>query len=139
MKVLTLGTFDTPHMGHTIFLKRCAALGDLTVGLNTDEFVKEFKGQRPVFGWAERCRLIQLLGYRVQANKSSGLALIATEKPDLLVVGSDWNTKAYYRQINMSQNQLDYMNITLLFMGYQSIISTTEIKKRLDTTVSVVV
>ncbi len=131
MKVLTLGTFDIPHMGHAIFLKRCAALGDLTVGLNSDTFVKEFKGSHPVFKWRERAELLRQLGYKVMQNYSAGRDLIFELEPDLLVVGSDWTPKTYYDQIDMSQYDLDVVGITLLFMGYQSIISTTEIKKRL--------
>ena len=139
MKVLTLGTFDIPHMGHAIFLKRCAALGDLTVGVNSDEFVEEFKGSRPVFSWAERCRLLQLMGYQVRMNRSAGAELIYAVQPDLLVVGTDWTTKTYYNQIDISQNGLDVLGVTLLFMGYQSIISTTKIKERLDRLAPVVV
>ncbi len=139
MKVLTLGTFDIPHMGHAIFLKRCAALGDLTVGLNSDPFVEKFKGSSPIFSWAERCRLLQRMGYEVRMNDSSGADLILRIRPDLLVVGADWTPKTYYDQIDFQQWEMDDMNITLLFMGYQSIISTTKIKERLDRPTPVVV
>ncbi len=139
MKVLTLGTFDIPHLGHAIFLKKCAALGDLTIGLNTDTFVGEFKGRLPLFVWRERAKLLRVLGYRVLRNESAGRDLIMSEEPDLLVVGSDWTPETYYDQIDLQQWDLDLLDVTLLFMGYESVISTSKIKERLDKTVSGVV
>ena len=131
MKVLTLGTFDTPHMGHAIFLKKCAALGDLTVGVNADHFVTEFKGKAPLFTWRERATLIRQMGHRVTKNHNAGRDLILRQEPDLLVVGADWTPETYYDQIDLKQFDMDQLGLTLLFMGYSSIISTTKIRERL--------
>ena len=51
----TGGTFDIFHYGHTNFLKQCAMICDeVVVALNTDEFIKRFKGKPPVMNYSER-------------------------------------------------------------------------------------
>ena len=47
MRVLTLGTFDVPHYGHLRLLERAAGFGDLFVGVNSDRFIKTYKGAAP--------------------------------------------------------------------------------------------
>ena len=50
----TGGTFDIFHYGHINFLRQCSKLADsVIVSLNTDEFIKEYKGRPPVFGITE--------------------------------------------------------------------------------------
>ena len=131
IRVLTLGTFDIPHAGHAAFLNRAAAFGDeLLVGVNTDEFVTEYKGTAPLFTYEERVRMIYRLGWQVVKNDSAGYDCISKHLPDRLVVGSDWATKNYHAQIGMSQLELDAINCSLVFVPYSTGISTTEIKKR---------
>ena len=36
--LLTMGTFDVPHVGHAAFLRKCESFADqVIVGVNTDE------------------------------------------------------------------------------------------------------
>jgi len=128
--VLTLGTFDTPHLGHAIFLRRCSKLGPLRVGVNTDEFVEQYKGRPPLFTFDERTRLIEQLGYPTLPNPSAGRDTILRIKPDVLAVGADWAGRDYYGQIGVRQWELDQWGITLMYVAFQPIISTTWIVER---------
>lgn len=129
--VLTIGTFDTPHLGHASFLRQCEFLGLVTVGLNSDAFVKKYKGVKPVFNFRERKALIKRMGYEVYANTDSGATLIKKLRPEYLVIGSDWARKDYYAQIGITQDELDELDITLVYVPYTKGISTTELKRRL--------
>ena len=49
MKVWVNGTFDVLHLGHIRLLKYAASLGELRVGIDTDQRVKRLKGEsRPI-------------------------------------------------------------------------------------------
>lgn len=128
--VLTLGTFDCVHSGHIRLLQECAAYGDVTVGLNTDDFVEQYKGHRPLFNYTERLQLLQPFCDRILANDTGGWELIDKVKPDLIVVGSDWLEKDYLKQLGVTREWLDERKIHLLYVTYTPLISTTEILKR---------
>lgn len=129
-KVLTIGTFDTPHMGHAYLLKECEKYGEVYVGVNTDAFVIQYKGQAPLFTWSERVRAIHAMGYRVVENRSAGRELIELVRPDVLVIGSDWATKDYYKQIDVTQEFLDNHRITMIYVPRVPGYSSTEMKSR---------
>jgi len=62
-RVLTYGTFDTPHFGHIRLLQRARALGDhLIVGLSTDEFNAQ-KDKKAFHSWGERKFFLEALRY----------------------------------------------------------------------------
>ncbi len=131
MIALTIGTFDTPHLGHAKLFKFCESLGTVIVGVNSDGFIKQYKGKRPLFSYKERSKLIKNLGYKVIKNKSAGRQLIKRVKPDFLVIGSDWLRKDYLKQIDMTPNDLDKMGITLIYTPYTQGISSTLLKKKI--------
>lgn len=131
MNVLTIGTFDVPHLGHAVFLQRAARYGDLTVGVNSDGFVEAYKGRRPVFSFGERVALIDKLGYKVAGNDGAGFALVEMVNPDVLVIGSDWLGRDYLSQIGMSIDELARLDIDLVFVPYTAEISTSKIMVRL--------
>lgn len=129
--ILTLGTFDLFHWGHLEFLQICASFGDLTVGVNTDDFAATFK-ERPIMSQTERLHTIIDLGFRATLNKSSGMELIAVLEPDFIAVGSDWAAKDYLSQIDVNQEWLDNRRIGIIYVPrVLSIpISSSEIKRR---------
>lgn len=135
LKVYTGGTFDLLHSGHVAFLKRCAELGSVTVSLNTDEFIAEYKGKPPVMTYQERRDV--LLGCRhVDAvipnygGTDSRLSIEAVN-PNIIVVGSDWARRDYYAQMGFTQDWLDERGIALMYVPYTAGISSTDIKGRL--------
>lgn len=126
-RVLTLGTFDIPHAGHAAFLRRCAEFGAVTVGVNSDRFVLEYRNALPIYTEDERIDLIAAMGdYGVCLNDGPGHALIEKLDPDLLVVGSDWLRRDYLTQIGVERP-----DFPILFLPYTEGMSTTDIKRRL--------
>jgi cytidyltransferase-like protein len=138
--VYTGGTFDLPHEGHVRLFNACKKIagpnGDVIVSLNTDEFVKEFKGQAPIMTYAERKAVIEEFASVDMVIENIGGAdskrAITCVKPDFIVVGSDWAKKDYYKQMQFTQEWLDEMGITLCYVPYTDRISTTILKERLS-------
>lgn len=133
--VLTIGTFDIPHIGHAYLLKQCERLGDhVIVGVNTDRFVNAYKGALPTFNDAERSGMISAMGYEVRSNDGSGRELIQEVKPDVLAIGMDWLMRSYTMQINVSDAELSAWGITLAFvptLGGTEKLGSTQIRERL--------
>ena len=129
--VLTIGTFDVPHLGHAYLFQQCARLGPLTVGVNSDRFVTDYKGAPPVFEWEERRAAITALGYAVVKNAGPGRDLIARVSPDYLVIGSDWAPpRDYYAQIDVDQAFLDARRITVVYVPRVPGLASSAIKER---------
>lgn len=135
LTIYTGATFDLPHAGHVNFLHACSQLGRVVVSLNTDEFIKAYKGQPPVMTYEERATLVSAIRYVDQVIPNSGGAdstiAIETIQPDIIAIGSDWARKDYYAQMNFTQDWLDSRNISLIYIPYTDGISTTDIKSRL--------
>lgn len=135
MIVYTGGTFDVPHIGHVHFLYECAKFGEVTVALNTDEFIAEYKGQPPIYTYEERRDMLKLLPYvkNVIPNigGSDSKPAILSVKPDIIVVGSDWARRDYYKQMEFDQDWLDVHHISVMYVPYTKNVSTTDIKRRI--------
>ena len=97
--VWTNGCFDILHRGHIEMFKFAKSLGDfLVVGLDTDEKVKASKGNdRPFNTLRDRDFLVSSIRYVDQTTSFNSRKelenLIKQVKPDILVVGSDWEGK----------------------------------------------
>lgn len=130
--VLTVGTFDIPHMGHVSLLIRCASLGRLTVGLNSDRYIETYKGALPIFTYEERANLLSMLPFvkGVVPNFEDSLRpMLELVKPDILVIGSDWSDR-YFEQIKLTRRDLEDMGVMMIYLPYTKEISTSMIKKR---------
>ncbi len=135
MIVYTGGTFDLFHSGHVNFLSKISKLGEVTVSLNTDEFILEYKGSLPVCSYDERKLVLENSVYVTNVVPNIGGAdskpSIENVNPDIIAIGTDWARKNYYEQMKFTQDWLDEKNIMLLYVPYTKGISSTEIKKRL--------
>lgn len=135
LKVYTGGTFDLFHAGHALFLKKCSQLGEVTVALNTDDFIKQYKGKAPVCNDQERFLVMKSCKYVSEVIWNSGgvdsKPSILRTKPDIIAIGSDWARKDYYKQMMFDQDWLDVNGISLIYIPYTRGISSTEIKTRL--------
>jgi glycerol-3-phosphate cytidylyltransferase len=137
MKTLyTGGTFDIFHYGHINFLRQCSLLADeVVVSLNTDEFIKEYKGKSPIMSYDEREKSLLSCKYvdRVVPNigGADSKPSILDVKPNIIAIGDDWAGGNYYKQMNFTQQWLDDNNILLVYLAYTQGISTSEIKNRI--------
>lgn len=94
--VMTNGTFDLLHAGHTGYLEWARSRGDrLIVGLNTDASIRRIKGdKRPLVEEKWRAQLLASLesvDAVVLFDEDEPKDLIALLLPDLLVKAEDWS------------------------------------------------
>jgi D-beta-D-heptose 7-phosphate kinase/D-beta-D-heptose 1-phosphate adenosyltransferase len=92
--VFTNGCFDILHRGHLELLKFCSTMGDVVVGINSDDSVKAIKGpSRPNFSEKDRKFMLESLKYVKKVyifDETTPLALIEKIKPDIIVKGGDY-------------------------------------------------
>lgn len=93
--VFTNGCFDILHPGHTDYLQKAKALGDiLVVGLNTDESIQRLKGPtRPIQNLKARALIMSALAavdYIISFDDDTPLYLIKNIKPSILIKGGDY-------------------------------------------------
>jgi rfaE bifunctional protein nucleotidyltransferase chain/domain len=93
--VFTNGVFDIIHRGHVEYLTEAKSFGDvLIVGLNSDESVKQIKGdKRPIVSQENRAIVLANLkpvDYVVVFDDINPFSLIQAIVPDVLVKGADW-------------------------------------------------
>jgi len=137
MIVYTGGTFDLFHAGHARLLKRChdiAEGGMVIVAVNTDDFVASYK-ERPICTLVERMEAVAACKWVdaviVNEGGADSKPAILSANPDIIVVGSDWETKDYHGQVGFTQEWLDRQRIAVRFVPYTDTISSTIIKSRI--------
>ena len=129
-KVFVNGTFDILHRGHLELLNYAKTLGYVIVGIDTDECVKEKKGQgRPIYNQDERKFLLENLKSVDEviffSSELEFEELIKSLNPDIIIVGSDWKEKSTIKS---------YYDGNLIFFDRMKDYSTTNIiLKILDT------
>jgi D-beta-D-heptose 7-phosphate kinase/D-beta-D-heptose 1-phosphate adenosyltransferase len=101
MKVWVNGTFDVLHIGHIRLLEYAASLGTLRVGVDTDERVKELKGEdRPFNNIKDRVDMLLALkcvnDVKIFSSREYMIELIKEYEPDYMVVGSDYIGQPVY-------------------------------------------
>lgn len=138
LNVYTGGTFDLFHYGHVNLLRQCHEIangGRVTVALNTDEFSNSYK-QPTVMTLAERTEVVRACRYVdeviVNVGGADSKPAILSVMPNVIVVGDDWASKDYHRQMGFSTEWLTRYNIQVAFVPYTTSISTTQIRARLQ-------
>ena len=97
-KVFVSGCYDMLHSGHVAFLEEAARLGDLYVGLGSDETIWGLKGRKTFNGNAERLYMVKALRCVKDAWINSGNGIMDFEKevtelkPDYFFVNTDGYT-----------------------------------------------
>jgi D-glycero-beta-D-manno-heptose 1-phosphate adenylyltransferase len=93
--VFTNGCFDILHIGHIRYLRESRALGDcLVVGVNSDDSVRELKGEpRPLVPELERAEILaamEFVDYVAIFTEQTADALILELKPQVYAKGGDY-------------------------------------------------
>ena len=98
MKVWVNGTFDVMHIGHIKLLEFASSFGVVRVGLDTDERIKEKKGEnRPINNLKDRMDFISSIRY-VESVTFFGSDeqlenRIKEYNPDIMVIGGEYKYK----------------------------------------------
>lgn len=93
--VVTNGCFDLLHLGHVTYLQNARNLGQaLLVGLNSDESVRQLKGEgRPINHENDRAGVlaaVEAVSAVCIFNEKSAAAFLARAQPDIYVKGGDY-------------------------------------------------
>ena len=122
---------DLFHYGHANFLRQAKQFGDhLIVGIHSDEVVKEYK-RTPILTMRERVDTVSSCRYVDEVISDAPLVVdlkwLNTHRIDLVVHGDDFSEH---------MKQLCYkvpIDLGILrLVSYTSMISTTEIIKRIE-------
>ncbi len=127
-RVLTYGTYDLLHYGHTRLLRRAASLGDyLVVALSTDEF-NATKGKKSFYPYEVRREMLEAIRYvdlvipeyswdqKREDVKRYGI--------DIVVMGGDWAGSDRFEFLRDCCN--------LVYLDRTPGISTTQVKQHLN-------
>lgn len=93
--VFANGCFDLLHVGHVRYLQGAKAQGDtLVVGVNSDQSVRELKGEgRPLLGAAARAELVAALecvDYVVVFDDLTAAPVLRDLRPHVQCKGTDY-------------------------------------------------
>ena len=108
----------------------------VVVSLNSDSFVREYKGVAPIISYEERfcvlsaCRYVDNVVENIGGHDSK--PAILKVNPDIIAVGDDWKHKDYCKQMMFSKDWLKTNGITLIYIPYTKGISSTDIKNRIN-------
>lgn len=126
---LTIGTFDRVHPGHLELIHATralvGALGEVWVGVNTDQFVTRYKRRAPALSLAERLESLRALrevdhAFVNVGDEDSGV-LIDAVQPDILTIGDDWldadgSEERYFRQLGVTREWMDARGLRVTYV-----------------------
>ena len=98
VKVWVNGTFDVLHIGHIKLLEFASQFGEVRVGIDTDERVKQLKGElRPINNIKDRIDFMNSIKY---VNSSVDFSTeeelcdrIKEWNTDIIIIGDDYKDK----------------------------------------------
>lgn len=129
--VFTNGCFDILHCGHTAYLNRAKALGDiLIIGINSDESIRRRKGlSRPINTLEDRVQVLAALSsidHIIAFSEDTPCNLIRDVRPDIFVKGGD-----YTRETLPEASLVEALGGTVQILPYLENRSTTSIIERI--------
>lgn len=139
MIVYNGATMDLLHSGHLYVVRQMRALagphGKVVIGLNTDEFVRAFKGHQPVQSLDERMEIVGALrdvdSVVVNWGGADSKPVLETVRPDIIAVGHDWyspDDALYCRQMGFTRKWLEEHRIRLHYMDWLPGRSSTNLR-----------
>ena len=124
---------DFLHHGHINIIEEARKLGEVTIGLLTDEAVESYK-RKPIFTFEQRKKIIEnIKGVTsvIPQNSLDYIPNLKKIKPNYVVHGDDWKSGVQKDERRKIINYLKEINGTLVEIPYTSGISSTSIIKRL--------
>jgi rfaE bifunctional protein nucleotidyltransferase chain/domain len=129
-KIWVNGTFDVLHIGHIKLLEYASTLGTVRVGIDTDNRVREKKGEgRPYNGIEDRMEFISSIRFvnSVVSFDSDDTLIdrIKEWEPDILVIGGDYRHQPiigieYVPQVMFFEKIKDKSSTNILNYGNNS-------------------
>lgn len=139
MRIYNGGTYDLLHPGHLSVFRQMRDLvgpdGEVVIGLNTDEFVQQFKGHAPVQSYAERVEILRAIRGIDRVVKNIGGAdskpVLEVVEPDIIAAGYDWSSpddSRYCRQMGFTKDWLREHGIRLIYLERYADLSSTRLR-----------
>jgi cytidyltransferase-like protein len=129
MLVYTVGTFDLLHVGHLALLEYCYTLGDVAVGVASDDVVNSYKPNVPIILLAQRMEMLKALRCVSIVRPYYSLEYVSacTElNPDIFIIGEDWGTGKHNIDV---ETYLKSKGKKIIKVSYNPLISSTKIKQ----------
>ena len=129
MLVYTVGTFDLLHVGHLALLEYCSSLGEVAVGVASDEVVSSYKRNGPIIPLAQRMEMLKALRCVSIVRPYYELEYVSACKelhPDIFIIGEDWGRAKHNTDVEKYLKSLDKKIIKIT---YNPKTSTTKIKQ----------
>jgi D-beta-D-heptose 7-phosphate kinase/D-beta-D-heptose 1-phosphate adenosyltransferase len=124
MKVWVNGTFDVLHVGHLKLLEFAASFGELRVGIDSDNRVKELKGiDRPFNTTEDRKYFLESLKFVhdvvVFNSRQELIDLVKEYQPEYMIIGDDYKDQIVYgsehaKQLIFFEKLLKYSTTKIL-------------------------
>ena len=129
MLVYTVGTFDLLHVGHLALLEYCYTLGDVAVGVASDDVVNSYKPNVPIILLAQRMEMLKALRCVSIVRPYYSLEYVSACKelnPDIFIVGEDWGRGKHNIDV---ETYLKSKGKKIIKVSYNPLISSTKIKQ----------
>jgi len=120
------GAWDLFHVGHAKAIMKAKELSDeLYIGVNSDKFIEEYKGKKPVVNQEWRLKLInQLFGNGFIKDSFYKKQHFEKFNINTIFQGENWKGSEIYKEY---ENR--YTDIEIIFIPTTSGISSTKIRK----------
>ena len=132
-KVFVTGCFDMLHSGHVAFLEEAAILGDVYVGIGSDDTVGKLKGRYPINNQDERQYMLEALRCvtRCTVNCGSGIMDFVENEDavsaDILFVNEDGHSPE--KEDFCTKNNIQYVISKRIPHGSLPSRSTTALRR----------
>ena len=134
--VYIAGCWDFLHEGHLNILKKAKEFGDfLVVAVNSDAFINDYKGITTHQNETTRLNNIRELEFVdvafILENHNAQRTYIDIFKPSVIVHGNDWKGDSLYKQMNITETQIEKYGISFVYPDYTPGISSTILREQL--------
>ena len=124
MRIWVNGCFDVLHVGHIQLLEYAKTLGHVLVGLDSDDRVKQLKGDdRPINSLEHRIKMLKSLEFVddvITFDTDTELNdILYVYQPDVIVIGDEYRTKKiigseHAREISFFEKTIDISTTKIL-------------------------